>query len=36
MIAALIDRLTFHSHILDMNVKDSYRLLDTAKNTVNR
>ncbi|MBK5247252.1 MAG: IS21-like element helper ATPase IstB [Peptostreptococcaceae bacterium] len=34
MIAALIDRLTFHSHILDMNVKDSYRLLDTAKHIV--
>jgi len=29
MLAALIDRLTFKSHILDMNVKDSYRLLQT-------
>lgn len=29
MVAALIDRLTFKSHILNMNVKDSYRLLQT-------
>ncbi len=26
MVAALIDRITFRSHILNMNVKDSYRL----------
>lgn len=26
MVAALIDRVTFRSHILNMNVKDSYRL----------
>ncbi len=25
-VAALIDRVTFRSHILNMNVKDSYRL----------
>ena len=31
MVAALIDRITFRSHILDMNVKDSYRLLQTVK-----
>ena len=31
MVAALIDRITFRSHILDMNVKDSYRLLQTKK-----
>ncbi len=29
MVTALIDRLTFKSHILDMNVEDSYRLLQT-------
>jgi DNA replication protein DnaC len=29
MVAALIDRLTFRSHILNMNVKDSYRLAQT-------
>lgn len=29
MVAALIDRVTFRSHILDMNVKNSYRLLQT-------
>ena len=27
MVAALIDRITFKSHILNMNVKDSYRFL---------
>jgi len=26
MVAALIDRVTFRSHILNMNVKESYRL----------
>lgn len=26
MIAAMIDRLTFRSHVLNMNVKDSYRI----------
>ncbi len=31
MVAALIDRITFRSHILDMNVKDSYRLLQTIQ-----
>lgn len=31
MVAALIDRITFRSHILDMNVKDSYRLLQTKQ-----
>lgn len=31
MVAALIDRITFRSHILDMNVIDSYRLLQTTK-----
>ena len=36
MIAALIDRLTFHSHILDMNISDSYRLLETTKGISNR
>ena len=30
MIAALVDRLTFHSHVLDMN-GDAYRLLATQK-----
>jgi len=29
MVAAMIDRLTFRSHILNMNVKDSYRLEKT-------
>lgn len=29
MVAALIDRVTFHSHILNMNVKESYRLEQT-------
>ncbi len=33
MVAALIDRLTFKSHILNMNVKDSYRLLQTISLT---
>ncbi len=32
MVAALIDRITFRSHILNMNVKDSYRLELTLKN----
>lgn len=31
MVAALIDRITFRSHILDMNVKNSYRLQQTIK-----
>ncbi len=31
MVAALIDRITFRSHILDMNVKDSYRLIQTKQ-----
>lgn len=29
MVAALIDRITFRSHILNMNVKESYRLTQT-------
>jgi len=29
MVAALIDRITFRSHILNMNVKESYRLAQT-------
>lgn len=29
LVAAMIDRLTFKSHILNMNVEDSYRLLQT-------
>jgi hypothetical protein len=29
MVAALIDRVTFRAHILDMNVKESYRLEET-------
>ena len=29
LIAALIDRVTFRSHILNMNVKDSYRLSES-------
>jgi len=29
MAAAMIDRLTFRSHVLNMNVKDSYRLEQT-------
>lgn len=32
MVAALIDRITFRSHVLDMNVKDSYRLEQTLAN----
>ena len=39
MVAALIDRVTFRSHILNMNVKESYRLeqtfLDSAKKMTN-
>lgn len=31
MVSALIDRITFRSHILNMNVDDSYRLLQTVK-----
>lgn len=29
MVAALIDRVTFRAHVLDMNVKESYRLEET-------
>ena len=32
MVAALIDRITFRSHILNMNVADSYRLEQTKLN----
>ncbi|SFL37344.1 IstB-like ATP binding protein [Gracilibacillus orientalis] len=31
MVASLIDRITFRSHILDMNVDDSFRLIQTKK-----
>lgn len=31
MVAAFIDRITFRSHILNMNVKESYRLEQTLK-----
>nr|WP_305852206.1 ATP-binding protein [Sporolactobacillus inulinus] len=34
MVTALIDRLTFRSHILDMNVDDSFRLLQTKNENV--
>ncbi|WP_425803133.1 ATP-binding protein [Desulfitobacterium sp. Sab5] len=33
MVAALIDRVAFRSHILNMNVKDSYRLEQTLTKT---
>lgn len=33
MVAALIDRVTFRSHILNMNVKDSYRFEQTLAKT---
>jgi DNA replication protein DnaC len=29
MVAAMIDRLTFRSHVFNMNVKESYRLEQT-------
>ena len=32
MVAALVDRITFRSHILNMNVVDSYRLEQTILN----
>lgn len=31
MVAALVDRITFRSHILNMNVQESYRLEQTMK-----
>lgn len=31
MVSALIDRVTFRSHFLDMNVSESYRLRETKK-----
>ena len=31
LIAALIDRITFRSHVLNMNVKESYRLMQSLK-----
>ena len=34
MVAALIDRVTFRSHILNMNVISSYRFDKTKKNTI--
>ena len=33
MVAAMIDRVTFRSHILNMNVKESYRLEQTLMKT---
>ena len=33
MVAALIDRVTFRSHILNMNVEESYRLEQTLQKT---
>ncbi len=39
MVAALIDRVTFRSHILNMNVKESYRLeqaLSDSKNKIHK
>ena len=36
MVAALIDRITFRSHILNMNVKDSYRLEQTLSTSDHR
>lgn len=33
MVAALVDRVTFRSHILNMNVKESYRLEQTLRKT---
>ncbi len=36
MISALIDRVTFRSHILDMNVSESYRFKETKKKTSTR
>lgn len=35
LVTAMIDRLTFKSHILDMNVDDSYRLLQTKFGGIN-
>jgi len=34
MVAALIDRITFRSHILNMNVQESYRLAHTVSNPI--
>lgn len=31
MVAALIDRVTFRSHVMNMNVKESYRLEQATK-----
>jgi DNA replication protein DnaC len=31
LIAALIDRITFRSHVLNMNVKESYRLMQSLQ-----
>ena len=31
MVSALIDRVTFRSHLLDMNVSESYRFKETKK-----
>lgn len=36
MVAALIDRITFRSHILNMNVKQSYRLEQTLTGSVKK
>lgn len=32
MVVALIDRVTFRSHVLNMNVKESYRPKETTRN----
>lgn len=36
MVTALIDRITFRSHVLDMNVRDSFRLQQTRNASSNR
>jgi len=36
MVAALIDRITFRSHILNMNVKQSYRLEQTLTGSIKK
>ena len=36
MVSALIDRVTFRWHILDMNVSESYRFKETKKKTSTR
>ena len=36
MVSALIDRVTFRSHILDMNVSESYRFKRNKKKDFNK